>query len=47
MFCGRRPSLRLILVLAALLFGGALPAVAADESPPPILQWFEVLVSHS
>ena len=41
MCCGRRQSLGLILVLAALLFGGALPAVAVDESPPPILQWFE------
>jgi hypothetical protein len=41
MFCGRRPSLGLTLVLALLLFGGALPAIAVDESPPPILQWFE------
>ena len=41
MCCGRRQSLGLILVLAALLFGGALPAIAVDESPPPILQWFE------
>ena len=47
MFCGRRQSLGLTLALAALLFGGALPAVAADEiaaADPPVVR---VLVSHS